>query len=670
MKSISSRLIIAFSLIIVLLCTGLGLVAYYSSAGALRANINDLLPDMADKAAGEVSMAVEKELSPLETLAASDQVLRNPQAPLQDKLNVLRGEAERGQHQKMLYVSPDGQAYSTDGKQGQISSQAYFQEALSGKSTVSEPVISKAEGTMFMVYAAPVLSDGKVTAVICAVRDANDLSTLTNEIKFGKSGQAYMLGKTGNTIAHQNKELVLKQSNSLEEGKNDSGLSSLAELEKKMLAGEMGTGEYSYNGDKKYMAYAPVKGTGWSLAITAPEKEVLEGLDALKVRLGLGIFLAIVIGIIVAAYLGRRIARPLAQAASDCESMANGDFTHQVDGHFTAMQDELGLLARSFNQISQNMSSMLREVQSSSQEMLAFSQELSASGENIASTTQEVSASTQEIAAGMQEVSSATEEVNASHQEIGEALESLNQQAQSGSQEARQMEERAVKLEQDSYRSQQNAVHTYNDIRAKVIEAMEKAKVVEEIVGLAQNISGIADQTNLLALNAAIEAARAGEHGRGFAVVADEVRKLAEDAGQAVNRIQLLTGDVQAAMADLLAQTRGMLSFVNEEVVKDYDTMVQAGKQYRDDANMIAKLTDEVSNRVQDITHSMHQIQEAIEATSATMEQTSAGTQEIAHGSEAGAQAASEINEAAARMAKDAEALYQLVSRFKTITEN
>ena len=665
LKSISNRLMVFISVVILVLCLGLGFAAYQGSTAALLSQTDELLQEIAETAAAEATLALDKQLTSLETLAASNPVLQNPQAPMADKLAVLKAEAKRGGHQRMWYIMPDGKAYATDGRTVQAQDREYFQAALQGKKAISEPIPSKTDDSMVVAFTVPVMSGGKVSAVICAERDGNNLSSFTNEIKIGQTGQAYMLGKTGNTIAHQSKELVLNQDNTIEAAQQDAALAPLAELEQKMIAGKKGTGTYNYNGENRYMAYAPVGDTGWSLAVTIPEAELLANLTGLKVRIALFTLLAIILGIIVAALLGRRIAQPISMAAEHCENMAAGDFSQTMPDKYTSMQDEVGVLARNFNLISENVSKMLLEVQNDTQGMLAFSQELSASGENIASTMQEVSASTEEIAAGLEEVSAASEEINASGGEIVEALGILNQKSVDGLQEAREMEKRAIDLQQDAQKAQQYAVQTYEEIQAQVQEAMEEAKVVEEIVTLAENISGIADQTNLLALNAAIEAARAGEHGRGFAVVADEVRTLAEDAADAVHRIQDLTGQVQGAMNEVVAQTRGLLNFVNEDVVKDYEDLVKIGQQYHNDARMITGLTEEVSQGVDDITQSMRQIQEAIESTSATMEQSAAGGQEIARGSESAAQIAVEINEAAARMAQEAEQLNEQVMRFK-----
>jgi len=205
----------------------------------------------------------------------------------------------------------------------------------------------------------------------------------------------------------------------------------------------------------------------------------------------------------------------------------------------------------------------------------------------------------------------------------------------------------------------------YNEIKAKVLQAIDDAQVVKEISALAEDIAGIANQTNLLALNAAIEAARAGAQGRGFAVVAEEVRRLAEDSAAAVNAIQKLTKQVQNSIANLVNNSNSLLNFINEDVVRDYNMMVQFGSQYKADADMTHALTETVSNSIQTVILAISEINRAIDATSATVQQTAAGAQQIARGSSTTADLAANINTASYALAKNAENLRKLINRMK-----
>lgn len=222
-----------------------------------------------------------------------------------------------------------------------------------------------------------------------------------------------------------------------------------------------------------------------------------------------------------------------------------------------------------------------------------------------------------------------------------------------------------MQVQQNAQDSQQSTIGIYETIKQKLLMAIDEAKVVDQISGLTQNIAGIADQTNLLALNAAIEAARAGEQGWGFAVVAEEVRKLAEDSAAAVGGIQNLTTQVQDAIKVLINHSNDLLDFINNDVVNDYSKMVEIGKQYREDSDLMAQLTDKVSQSVKQVLDSMNQINKAIESTAATMEQSTAGAQEIAQSSQVSAQVATQITDAARELAEDAEELRILIQHFK-----
>ena len=275
------------------------------------------------------------------------------------------------------------------------------------------------------------------------------------------------------------------------------------------------------------------------------------------------------------------------------------------------------------------------------------------------------STSTAEIAAGMEEISAAMEEINASSQDMDLRLMKVNAEAENGHAEAKNIEARALRVQQLSQSSQATALSMYDEIKGKVLLAIEDARVVSQISGLAENIAGIAKQTNLLALNAAIEAARAGEQGRGFAVVAEEVRRLAEDSAAAVNGIQQLTKQVQSSITNLVNNANSLLTFINEDVVRDYDLLVEFGRQYKADADMSHALTETISSNIATVILAIQEINRAIDATSATVQQTATGAQQIAKGSEKTAGAAGDINRASHTLADNAEKLRKLVDLLK-----
>lgn len=662
-KSVTARFVVYIASLLIIICGSLGLIAINTASNALINNIIQQLPAKAEDGANLVASKIAARLESVVTLS------HMPGMESMDwsaQFAVLAKEQERLDFMHMGVATADGECRFTNGATANLLDRDYFMRALAGEACMSDPVINRVDGSLSFVFASPIYDDSEqVQGVLVGLSDSLELSEIAGSVTFGETGYAYILNKEGTTIAHPNISLVVNGDNDFENVKEDPSLAPLVELEKKMVAQQTGFGEYVYGGEVKYLGYAPIPGTLWSIVVTSTEKETLADVDKLRIAIVAITLIALLIGIIFAFVLGRIIGQAVGKISRNLDKVAAGDLTGEFDDKALERQDEFGVSARSLKQMITGLRNMVNSITNSSHEVAGASQQLAAQGENIAATMEQVAASSQQIAAGMEELAASTQQITASGQEIDAALNLLHQEAAEGHRQAGEIEKRALQVQQGAEKSQQNAVQVYDAIQAKLEKSIAEARVVEQISNLAENIAGIADQTNLLALNAAIEAARAGEQGRGFAVVAEEVRKLAEDSSQAVAGIQSLTRQVQDAIGVLIDNSHDALNFMTEDVMRDYKLMVNIGKQYKQDSEAVYDLTEKISQNVNQVMSAMQEINRSIEATAATVEESTAGSQEIARGSEAAAQAAEEINQASRRMAENAEQLTKLIAQFK-----
>ncbi len=659
MKSIKKTATVFIAGLLLITSFTLGAIIYSKSKAALTDTLGMLLMSKAEDAARITSARMS---ALVEDVAVVARNYAN-QADEATRRAYLQREASLHDFTTMGILDLNGILHLQDGKTIDVRNEPYFAALQQGQNFASEPFISSHNQALSVAIAVP--SSAANGLGVVGFLPGNAWSDLLNDITYGETGYAFMNNQVGTTIAHPNHSLVENHYNTQEEAKKDPSLDQLAKIEQAMTQGDKGSGRYSFDGKSRAQGYAPVSGTGWSVAVCADLDEVLVKVRELEHFFMIFMVIVLVAGSAGAAFLGGKLANPITEVATIAQDLANYDLTVTVPSRLLQRKDEIGQLARAVETTVATLQQSFGAIGGSAQRLAAASAQLSANAQTVAASVQESMASTEEIAAGMQTISAATEEVNASSQEMGASINNLAEKADDGLSRSHEIKGRASNLSSDAVASQQAAQQMYAEIRDQMAKAIADMQVVNNINELAQTISSIAAQTNLLSLNAAIEAARAGEAGKGFAVVAEEVRKLAAHSGDAVANIGELTEEVQQASERLVTSSNHLLDFINDTVNPDYQSIVKIGEQYLDDAAVLSEITGGASAGSREVLSMVQEVNRAIESIAATVTQSAAGANQISSGSQQTGEAVGEVAELANNLAGVSQELLELVEKFK-----
>ncbi|MCQ1529435.1 methyl-accepting chemotaxis protein [Lutispora saccharofermentans] len=664
MKSLKAKIVVILGLLLLVVCLGLGLASYSSSSKALIEKVNETLPQLATQAAGIVENRIDGLLTSLEIIASND-IIMDQSISWEEKKAVLDREATRNEYLRIGIAGIDGKIYYNDGFTLGISNTDYFKKAISGSRVVTSPIVSADGKSVELFYAVPIKKASTTVGVMVAVADGNSLSGITKSITFGKSGAAFMIDELDYNIAHQDESLVLNRNNTFENLKSDPTLGPLAELHKRMIAGETGAGEYEFRGEVKYLGFAPVEGTGWSLAVAAPKPEVLAGLDDLKRNTLATSLLFLIVAIATGYIVAGSISKPIKAAALHLEILSTGDLTPVIAEKYAKSKDETGILIRSLKIMQNNLRSIVENVKVESANANMAVDEAGIYIQQLNADIEDISATTEELSASMEETSASSEEMSASSVEIERAVDNIASKSQEGALTANDISNRTGQMRNSFLASHENAIKKFNEAKNKLEAALTESKAVEKINSLTDAILQITSQTNLLALNAAIEAARAGEAGKGFAVVADEIRKLAEGSKSTATEIQNITHAVVSSVDNLASSSNELLSFMAHDVEKDYKTMLKATEDYNIDVKNIDDMITDFSSTAEELMASIHNMAQAIgEVTSAT-NQGAVGIGNIAEKSAAIAEKSQNVMKGALKAKNSSDRLSNIVSELK-----
>ena len=323
------------------------------------------------------------------------------------------------------------------------------------------------------------------------------------------------------------------------------------------------------------------------------------------------ILISLILGIVMSRIIADNISAPLNTSIDHLNAVATGDLNREIPAALSNRADEIGVVVKAL----MKMQGFMKQVHEEAEKTDAAVGELEAMINAMNNETQDMSAVTEEMSAGMEETAASTASMQQVSGHLSEEIQHTVQEMKKSEAYTCEIAGRATELKAKMEQSQEASNRVYGSTKTSVEDAIEAAKVVQEIETLTQAITDVAEQTNLLALNASIEAARAGEQGRGFAVVAGEVGKLAEQSQETAEKIKSLTGQVMGAMEALSKGAFDLLHFIDEDIRKDYEQMDETAVQYKEDAEFFhrtakgsTKSSEELLSSVRNMNQSMDEI--------------------------------------------------------------
>lgn len=645
--TLKKRLIAAFLLFLIVPSLSVGWLAYLKAADQVKMEITRSAQAKTEMLSLQIDQMLNMEKDNAAQMASGitseDIINKSPALQAQmdrmsknhKELGVLTAGAEDGSWMK----SPDAGDQIYDPRE-----RPWYKMAISQSGPVISDTYQSSATGEWVVTAAAKLADGK--GVFGANVSLNHLKETVDQIHIGEAGKLYMLDNGGKFLFHY---------------KIESGTQSDQSYINEMYTKDQGTVKYTYDGQPMEAVFYTNPATGWKIVGEMIPSEVAESVQPIMIRTITLVGGAVIVGIVLMIFIIRSIHRPLQRLTQAASQVSAGDLTVRVG---LRRKDEFGQLGESFDTMTTSLRNVLGEVHDTSSQLAASSEELMASSEQTSKATEQVAELMQDAATGttMQNASLA-----ATEQLVGEmSLGVKDISARSGDAERIAME--ASSKSEAGMVTMQEAVSYIQQVNdeSKAMEVVidDLRAKNDEILQIVAEITSIAKQTNILALNASIEASRAGEHGRGFAVVANEVKMLANSSGASAERIN----ELMLEMHEKTHAVQSTFARTGEGMEKSSQMIVEAGEAFqtiRDAVRTVAAQAEEAASASRQIDQGMGHVNKAVNETMVLSNRIAAGTEDGSAAAQEQLATMEEVAASSAALSRMAEDLQSMIERFK-----
>ncbi|MGB4659838.1 MAG: methyl-accepting chemotaxis protein [Mobilitalea sp.] len=660
MKSIKTKLMIYFSVLVLLVAFVIGSISVVIGYRSLKEEAEYSLTLLATEGAKITESRMNSVIAALSMVSKKTEIIN---MGWEVNTEVLIEELEKTDFIDIGFVLPNGYTYYTDGTISLMSDRTYVASALEGNAEISDLIISRVTRKIEIEVAVPVLKDGEVVGALVGRMEANALSEITKDIGYGENGYSFMVNELGTIIAHPDINQVVERYNPIEAVTEDPDLKNTAEAFQKIIQDKSGVTSYQSEDSTLYAGYAPIEGTNWCFVITADQAEVMSAIPKMLRTIMFVMLLVLIVSFGLVYLLGTMLTKPLIEMTKHSKRLGELDIRENIAEVYLNQKDEIGTLSGSFQLLTTNLREIMKEITSSANKVSDTAQKLTASSQQSASVSEEISRTVEDIAKGASEQAGNTAsglsqaallgskiEINHQHMiNLNTTTEQVNNFVKDGLKDIA----RLTLLTNENDIATKNTFDTMTNMKNSSVKIGEASKI----------ISDMASQTNLLALNASIEAARAGEAGRGFAVVAEEIKNMADQSAESTRYIDVIIKELQKNITQAVDSVK-RISITSEEQHKSVSVTI---KKYQDISESMGKsdqVVTELNNSEKEMKTANNEIKIMLESLSAIAEQNAAGTQQAASTMEEQTASMQVIAEVSDRLTELADNLRDTIAKF------
>ena len=577
-------------------------------------------------------------------------------------------------------VFPDGRYLTaSDNASANLGDRDYVRRAFAGTANASDTIVSRVTGQQVIMFAAPIFRSDEPNAPVIGVlvaRASSSGALPVENLRTGyASGYVMVIDREGKIIAHPNKSLVDRQFNPINEARSDRSILPFADFFSRVIRESSGGGSYIFEGQGMIAAFTEIEGhNSWKLIVSMRNYEFEQAADeARNIIVIIGV-ICLIIGIVIALFMGRAIVKPISGMGESLKDIAQGegDLTHVIP---ETGNSEISTMAHYFNLTLKKIKNLVINIRKETETLSEVGVSLANDMTETAAAMNEITANIQSIKNRMMSQSASVTETNAVMEQITNNINKLNshieKQSASVSQSSSAIEQMLANIQSVTHTLIKNSQNVeeltaasevgrtgLRDVAADIQEIARESEGLLEINSVMENI---ASQTNLLSMNAAIEAAHAGEAGKGFAVVADEIRKLAESSSEQSKTISTVLKKMKTSIDKITHST--------DNVLKKFEAIDFGVRTVAEQEENIRNAMEEQGHGSKQILESVSQLNEITRLVSGVSQEMLQGAREVIREGDNLEKATQEITGGMNEMAVGAEQVNKAVVSIDGLTE-